>query len=191
MGVHTSTAKESRLIRVLPSMRLVDPFDLKPEDICIKDIAHHLARICRWNGGVNGFYSVAEHSIKVAASVAPQFRLWGLLHDAAETYIGDITRPVKNRLWVDQKPIQDGAPKIHESIKMKEWRILYAIAEKYGLDLTGDHWEVIPPQVLDADEAQLARENSLIKKGRLNGNYPNIAEARFLAVFNKLMEDRK
>ncbi|MEQ9278155.1 MAG: hypothetical protein RLN83_01560 [Balneola sp.] len=182
MGVHPSTAKESRLIRVLPSMRLVDPFDLKPEDICIKDIAHHLARICRWNGGVNGFYSVAEHSIKVAASVAPEFRLWALLHDASETYIGDITRPVKQRLRVcdDQR-----YPTLSDQLWYKEARILSQIAKRFDLI------PFMPEEVRKADDKQLARENSLIKKGKLNGNYPNIAEARFLAVFNKLMEDRK
>ncbi|MEQ9278157.1 MAG: hypothetical protein RLN83_01570 [Balneola sp.] len=183
MGVHPSTAKESRLIRVLPSMRLVDPFNLKPEDIDIKDIAHHLARICRWNGGVNGFYSVAEHSIKVAASVAPQFRLWGLLHDAAETYIGDITRPVKSKLWIHDDV---SCSNYVERYSDKEDKILYAISKKFDLV-----HPVLPEQVKRADDEQLARENSLIKKGKLNGNYPNIAEARFLAVFNKLMEERK
>ena len=182
MGVHPSTAKESRLIRVLPSMRLVDPFDLKPEDICIKDIAPHLARICRWNGGVNGFYSVAEHSIAVAKSVAPKFRLWALLHDAAETYIGDVTRPVKPKLWIHD---EISCSNYIESYSTKETKILKVIAARFYLS------SEMPDQVKRADDEQLARENSLIKKGKLNGNYPNIAEARFLAVFNKLMEDRK
>jgi len=182
MGVHTSTAKESRLIRVLPSMRLVDPFNLKPEDIDIKDIAHHLSRICRWNGGVNGFYSVAEHSIKVAKAVAPEYQLWGLLHDAVETYIGDITRPVKSRLWVREYHTYAGES---DPISFREKEMLKVIGNKYGI---GDE---VPFEVLIADNEQLARENSLIKKGKLSGNYPNIAEARFLAVFNKLMEARE
>ena len=182
MGVHTSADQKSGLIRELPSMRLVDPFNLKPEDICIKDIAHHLARICRWNGGVNGFYSVAEHSIAVAKSVAPKFQLWGLLHDAAETYIGDITRPVKRRLWVC-----DHNPYLNESrlLISHEQSVLMAIAEKFNLELE------MPDAVIRADDKQLAIENELIEAGMLEGNYPNIAEARFLAVFNKLMEDRK
>ena len=182
MGVHTSTAKESRLIRVLPSMRLVDPFNLKPEDIDIKDIAHHLARICRWNGGVNGFYSVAEQSIKVAEAVAPEYRLWGLLHDAAETYIGDITRPVKSKLWV-----RSHYPYTNDSDPLwyLENKILDVIAIKYGLR------RGMPEIVNKADDKQLAIENEQIEAGLLEGNYPNIAEARFLAVFNKLMEEKE
>jgi hypothetical protein len=162
-------------------MRLVDPFDLKPEDICIKDIAHHLARICRWNGGVNGFYSVAEHSIAVAKSVAPKFQLWGLLHDAAETYIGDITRPVKSRLWVCEfNPYIAGS----ERLRDLENQILEVVAKRFNLI------PEMPEQVKRADDEQLAREDAQIRKGKLEGNYPNIAEVRFLAVFNKLMEER-
>jgi len=182
MGVHPRTAQSSGLIRVLPSMRLVDPFNLKPEDIDIKDIAHHLARICRWNGGVNGFYSVAEHSIKVADAIAPKFKLWGLLHDAAETYLGDITRPVKSKLWVcDYDPYLEPS----KQLKAHEQSILLRIAEKFDLEFE------MPDQVLFADNAQLAREDELIKQGKLSGNYPNIAEARFLACFHKLMEERE
>ena len=66
-----------------------------------------------------------------------------------------------------------------------EQSVLMAIAEKFNLELE------MPDAVIRADDKQLAIENELIEAGMLEGNYPNIAEARFLAVFNKLMEDRK
>lgn len=182
MGVHSSTAKESRLIRVLPSMRLVDPFNLKPEDIDIKDIAHHLARICQWNGGVNGFYSVAEHSIAVAKDLPDKYKLYGLLFNASDTYLGNVSIPLKDRLWESI-----GSPNIHYCAKF-EWvenEITEDIYTKHDLE------PFIPEEVRKADDKQLAIENELIEAGKLEGNYPNIAEARFLAVFNKLMEDRK
>lgn len=77
----------------------VDPLDLKPEDIDIEDIAHALARQCRYNGHTGGHLSVARHSIWVADHLEPQgeyLQLWGLLHDAAEAYLGDLVRPLKH-----------------------------------------------------------------------------------------------
>lgn len=76
------------------------PLDPKPEEVSIDDIAHSLSLICRFNGHSKEFYSVAQHSLNVA-KVLKKWRLseltqlYGLLHDAAEVYIGDITRPFK------------------------------------------------------------------------------------------------
>lgn len=78
--------------------RYVHPLDMTPEDIDIEDIAHSLARLCRYNGHCGGFISVARHSIWVADSLyLTDFQLWGLLHDAPEAYLGDMTRPVKQQ----------------------------------------------------------------------------------------------
>lgn len=78
--------------------RYVAPLDMKPDDVAIEDIAHSLARLCRYNGHCGGFISVARHSIWVADSLyLTDFQLWGLLHDAPEAYLGDMTRPVKQQ----------------------------------------------------------------------------------------------
>lgn len=83
--------------------RQVFPLSVQPEDVDIRDIAHHTAMQCRYNGGTRIFYSVAEHCIHISAAilVATGNRvaaLQGLIHDANETYTGDMTRPVKNSL---------------------------------------------------------------------------------------------
>lgn len=79
----------------------VDPLNADVETINIEDIAHALARQCRYNGHCVGFLSVARHSIWVAGRLKDQgydevMQLTGLLHDAAEAYLGDLVRPIKH-----------------------------------------------------------------------------------------------
>jgi hypothetical protein len=71
-----------------------------PALVRIEDVAHSLARICRYNGHWIDFCSVAAHSIEVSNRLAAQgesleVQLWGLLHDASEAYCGDMVNPLK------------------------------------------------------------------------------------------------
>lgn len=81
------------------------PFNPSVESISIDDIAHSLSKQCRFLGHLSGFYSVAEHSIHVANCVQRYFYndksygmfvKYALLHDATETYIGDMSSPLKH-----------------------------------------------------------------------------------------------
>jgi len=82
------------------------PLDPRPEELLIEDIAHALSMQCRFTGHVREFYSVAEHSVRVsnrAAQLAGKDEIlaallgrWGLMHDASETYLFDLARPVKH-----------------------------------------------------------------------------------------------
>lgn len=68
-------------------------------DVRIVDIAHHLARICRYTGAISAeHYSVAEHSVHVSYCVPPEMAFMGLMHDAPEAYVSDINRPLKRSL---------------------------------------------------------------------------------------------
>lgn len=83
------------------SGREVNLLDPQPSSIYLGDIAHALSNQCRFNGHVRRFYSVAEHSVLVSRLIEHHFphdvqlQLAGLMHDAAEAYIGDMISPVK------------------------------------------------------------------------------------------------
>lgn len=73
-----------------------DPFDPQRRPTWAYDIAHLLAQKPRFNGAGHEQVSVAEHSLMVAATLPPDLRGWGLLHDASEAYLFDIPTPYKN-----------------------------------------------------------------------------------------------
>lgn len=77
-----------------------DPTNPSEDDIDIRDIAHALSMMTRANGHFTEFYSVARHSVNCALEAtargySKRVALFCLLHDSAESYIGDMTRPLK------------------------------------------------------------------------------------------------
>ncbi len=102
-------------------------FDLanpRPQDVFICDIAIALGNICRFGGCLPDphWYSVAEHSCH-AADLAKELgydkgvQRCCLLHDAAEAYIGDIVKPLKNML--------PELRTIEERVEAAIWKALY------------------------------------------------------------------
>ncbi len=84
------------------------PLEPKEEDIQIIDIAHALSLLCRANGHFPEFYSVGQHCIHCALEADARGHdrptvLACLLHDAAEAYLADIIRPVKQHLFPYQQ----------------------------------------------------------------------------------------
>lgn len=81
------------------SGRAVFPLDPRPDEIEIDDIAHALSRQCRYGGHILAeWYSVAEHCYILSHAVPQEHAFSALMHDAAETYLQDIVRPVKKSL---------------------------------------------------------------------------------------------
>lgn len=75
---------------------------VNPEDsrITREDVVAGLSNACRFAGQSRRFYSVAEHSVLVAdllrwSGEDIDVQWAGLMHDAAEAFLGDVTAPLK------------------------------------------------------------------------------------------------
>lgn len=160
------------------------PFAPRAEDICIEDIAHHLAMMCRYNGASEDFLSIAEHSVHVSYHVAPGDELWGLLHDAPEFAIGDMIRPVKHHPTM-------------RPFRVIEDRIMLAVCEKFGLP------PKMPASVKDIDSRICLTEGDLLLPNKpepwnipgppVPANIqcwpPRTAKRKFLERFKELTEE--
>ena len=107
------------------------------EQMNIRDIAHALARLCRFGGHTQGFYSVAQHSVLVSRTVPSQYALEGLLHDASEAYLGDMIHPLKQNM-PEYRALEDRTQKV--------------VAEAFGLTYP------FPPSIGEADRILLGTE---------------------------------
>ena len=151
--------------------RLVDPWNLTADDIDIKDIAHALARIARFNGHTTGVISVAEHCVWVSRHLSgTPYRLEGLLHDASEAYLCDIPSPLKR---------QPGM----EEYRHAEARAETAIADRFDLVFRA-------PEVKAADTAAYVHDVSIRWDDR-PVQHPDYWERVFLNTFIQLRAARK
>ena len=107
----------------------------------LDDIAWACSKLERWNGHLHFSWSVAEHQILVAYLLKdepPRVQLTGLMHDAGETFYGDLSSPLKSLFP-----------------EFREWchSIDKVIADKFGLIYP---W---PEAVTAADKRALMLEN--------------------------------
>lgn len=150
----------------LQSGELWNLMDPDPDDVNIEDIAHALAHICRFNGHTRQFYSVAEHSVRVAAHLAPDWSLQvgGLLHDASEAYLGDVIRPLK--------PLCIGYAELED-------KTIAVIMEGLGLARLVNMGH---PAIKEADTVLLATEaRDLMFAGAWNRAAPDLYTPNFFA----------
>lgn len=94
---------ENAFLETTPE-HIIHPFNPKPEEFYIEDIARSLAKQCRFCGSIPVWYSVADHSVFVYKKIKNSFiypsirhtiSMRALLHDAAEMVISDVPHPVK------------------------------------------------------------------------------------------------
>lgn len=168
-------------------------YPLQPlaDDIKIEDIAHSLSLMTRANGHFKHFYSVAQHAINCCKEAksrgySERVQLGCLLHDASESYISDLTRPVKGQLTA------------YFAIEEKLQKMIY---EKYGL---GDLAEEELQQIKEVDDALLYFEFDVLmgipvfdtppKKFMEHyfsqRDFVNV-ENEFIYIFNRLTKGKK
>jgi 5'-deoxynucleotidase YfbR-like HD superfamily hydrolase len=76
--------------------RFVNPLNVRPEDVRLRDIAHHLSIINRFNGATKRPIPVAQHAVYVSRLLDGTGFEWdGLHHDDGEAYVGDMTKWLK------------------------------------------------------------------------------------------------
>jgi hypothetical protein len=181
-GAETGGPSRDGRIRTFTG-RLVDPLAMREEDLSIEDIAHALSMTCRFGGHTRKFYSVAEHSVRVARMLGRLYRpsarelaRWGLMHDASEAYLGDVVTPVK-RLYPDYYEAEE--------------RLMRVVAAKWRLP-----WPM-PAEVHEHDRRALATEQRDLVDGSVVDGVPwaerikpwtaEDAKRLFLVAFGELV----
>lgn len=163
------------------------PLEPVKEDIRIEDIAHSLSLMTRANGHCRHFYSVAQHSINCyleakSRGYSERVQLGCLLHDASESYISDVTRPVKCNL--------PGYCVIEEKLQ----RVIF---DRFGL---GDLSDEETKQIKDVDDALLYYEFEFLMDSQIFEAPPLKVmehefsqrdlvgvEKEFLAIYHKII----
>ncbi len=161
------------------------------DDIDIRDIACSLSRINRFSGATRLPINVADHSLNVVRLISmrkasPATQMLGLLHDAHEAYLGDITAPVRCELAALAE--EDVVSRIAEKLDL-------AILRAFGLS---DHATFVNvTKVKQADAALLAAEWRDFMQGpcptieepapfAIRPRNPDRSEEEFLRAFERL-----
>lgn len=188
------------------SGRALDLAAPDPADVRLEDIAHALANICRYNGHTSRHYSVAEHCCHVAdycernapalavlgghSTPAPYLALAGLLHDASEAYVGDLTHPMQCAL---PREARAAVRDLHERV----WRaIRRALGVPPGVDIRAPAVRWVDRQILlderDALMGPPPRPWDVPGEPlgvRVEGWEPERAAVEWLARFERLMSE--
>lgn len=132
----------------------VDTARPQAKTIYLQDIAHGLARTCRFGGQCSDFYSVAEHAVLCAwyadGRGALNEQLACLHHDDAEAYLGDVPRPMKKLLGGAYRVMTD----------RMDIAVCAALALPFGVNALHG------PLVREADNWALLREAEVLLPSR-------------------------
>lgn len=146
----------------------------------IEDIAHGLAMTCRFAGQCSRHYSVAQHSVHLSRLVPHGHAYQGLMHDAAEAFVGDMAKPLKIMLTEYQAV---------------EKRVEATIFARFKVATP------LPPTIKDADLRMLVTEQRQLMANRDQWSYtagrrpfdlvipawsPDQAKAEFLERYSEL-----
>ena len=182
-----ATVAESPTVRriigptiLLASGSYFDFEDPERSAFTIEDIAHGLAMTCRFAGQCSRYYSVAQHSVHVSHLVSRENAFAGLMHDAAEAFVGDMSKPLKDML---------------PAYRAIEKRVEAAVFDRFRISAP------LPVEIKQIDRVMLATEQQQVMNNRddwalTNGSAPAnltlpnwgpaVAKAMFLERFHEL-----
>lgn len=172
---------EDSAIIITHSGIMFDILNPTSDMICLDDVTHALSNICRYTGHVSRYYSVAEHCVHCSELPgAIEVQRACLLHDLSETFINDLSSPLKAHL-----------PKYKEI----EENILCIAFSKYGLHtiapwderikeadkymLRSEIFQLMPREAV-AFEGVLAMATSGERLIHVDGWHPEYAKKMFL-----------
>lgn len=139
------------------SGRMADLSALRAQDICLEDIAYHLAGQERFGGAHPRRPNVAQHSLAVEHIAcelwarngpmdgsAPvdfgELRRAALMHDAAEAYVGDCTGAVKKLMRDELSDPYGGDSSAFDLLEGHAERVIF---DKYSIDISRAVEEIV------------------------------------------------
>lgn len=166
--------------------RIFHPLDPSADEVNIDDIATSLSRIIRYNGHSDIWVVVAQHccncvTLARADGHNNRFLYALLLHDAAEAYVGDMTRPLKcalpefKRLELNVYEVIEEAleiPKVSEDV-IKHYDNLAWAWEKRDFFYSAREWPFTPE--LADDLPQLFQWNHGLARSKFLEEYYRLA----------------
>lgn len=156
-----------------PSGRYVDLLEPQADTIILEDIAWGLAHAFRFRG--NSYnrqrpITVAEHSYMVARDLSANkvTAKVGLLHDAAEAYLGDVPSPIKKYLG---------------NYNLVEEKLLEVIYSKFGIssETVKEHWDKVKEsdaKMLEMEFREIVLEGAKEGKSSVNAYYEFLEAAK-------------
>lgn len=126
----------------------VNPLYVNPTNVCLADVAHHLAMINRFTGATRSPMSVAQHAVGVSKLLeGTGLEKQGLHHDDGETYVSDVSKWFKES--PEMKPFRDA-----------EERAQCACYTAFGIpqETYLNYPHMMHPLVLEADRLMLRFE---------------------------------
>jgi uncharacterized protein len=119
--------------------------DPDPDSFTIEDIAMGLSNTCRFAGQTDRFYSVAQHCVHASHRAPSAYAYEALMHDAAEAFVGDMPKPLKEML---------------PAYKQIENRIHAVIARKFGLpEKMSAAVKIVDIRMLRTEQLQIMNNN--------------------------------
>jgi hypothetical protein len=148
------------------SGKLLNILDPDEKDIDIESIGAALSKICRFGGHLKKHYSVAEHSVLATREAINNNEYLEicrgiLLHDAAEAYLGDVVKPLKNEL--------------KEYLDI-EFKLESVIERKFNVKIK-ENWS----RIKKYDNGMFALENETLRGFKANLNKDEYIEIKYVS----------